>query len=294
MTIDAQAVLPEYIRQAFHGSEGESQRLGIAWDYGWKVGNVVVSQVLNPNRAVWSARLREKLQVEQLRISQPVRSTDSRFMNAGWRANVWIEGEPAARADEVLSAAQRLDAALAKLDVPEALREMDVSDPFSVADHAAWSEDPAAVATALFRRDSGARGFEAVQERTRKAMAMRMIDRIAPRLVTLDVDAQVCHADMAATTLFSGVQVPGLTDIVPVVRPCGYTAAVAAFDSLALQSVDERIIRRFSHVPHFEQLVLRAAVYRLLLHGTLPNAKTNAYSKLEQAAESALRGALQQ
>ncbi|MFC6318372.1 TIGR02569 family protein [Corynebacterium gerontici] len=292
--MDARAALPEYIRQAFHASEGESQRLGVAWDYGWKVGNVVFSTVLSPNRAVWSARLREKLQVEQLRVSQPVRSTDSRFMNAGWRANVFIEGEPAARADEVVSAAVRLDTALSQLETPEPLREVDAGDAFSVADRAAWSEDPVAVATGLFQRDSGLDGFEAVQARTRRALAMRMIHSIAPRLEHVDADVQVCHADAFGTTLFSGTQVPALSDVVPVVRPFGYSAAIAAFDALVLQSVDEGILRRYMHIPNFDQLVLRAATYRLMLHGTLAEAKTNSSSKLEQAAEAALRGALPQ
>ncbi|GGG76117.1 TIGR02569 family protein [Corynebacterium pelargi] len=286
--------LPEHIRNAFHAPDEEPQRLGAWWDYGWKVGSVVFAQAPSPNRAVWSARVREKLEVEHLRISRPIRSTDSRFINAGWRATTFIEGEPAARADEVVAAALRLDAALAHVALSDALRDVDASDPFSVADHAAWSRDPAAAVMALFGQGAGERGFEATQRRTRRSMAMRMVDQLAPRLVELDAEVQVCHADMLATTVFQGAQVPGVCDIVGVARPYGYSAALAAFDSMVMQASGEAIVQRFAHVEHFAQMVARAAIYRLVLHGIHPEANSNSSSKLEQTCTSLIRGGLPQ
>lgn len=144
----AAAILPEHVMQAFHAS-GQPRRLSLAWDYGWRVGAVAFSRAVSTNRAAWSARIREKLQVDGVRVVRPVRSADSRFINAGWRASSFVPGELELRPDETLAAALRLDEALREVEIPEYLRLKDqgtpASDPFRLADAIAWAESPADV-----------------------------------------------------------------------------------------------------------------------------------------------------
>ncbi|MBZ8176900.1 TIGR02569 family protein [Corynebacterium poyangense] len=228
---------PEHVQAAFHADRGPIERLDAAWGYGWRVGQVCVSRALATDAAGWSARVREKLKVEGLRIARPLRSTDGRYVVSGWRASSWIEGKPARRVDEAVAAALRLDAELSTLSValPEAKGKGTV---FDQADRSATAGE-----------DHG------------DALAARLI-RNTP---FCDAPDQICHADMLGTTIFHQGNIPALTDIVGTRRPRGYTAALCMIDGLITGAVDPGIIHRWRHIPHLEHLLFSALTYRVLV-----------------------------
>ncbi|MCF4006091.1 TIGR02569 family protein [Corynebacterium uropygiale] len=228
---------PEHVQAAFHADRGPIERLDAAWGYGWRVGPVCVMRAMASDSAGWSARVREKLSVEGLRIARPLRSTDGRYVVSGWRASSWIEGTCARRVDETVGAALRLDDALSTLNVPLP----DQPHGGSVFDQA----DQAAAAG----EDHGS------------ALAARLI-RNTP---SCEAPLQVCHADMLGTTIFHGSNKPALTDIVGTRRPHGYSAALCIIDGLMMGAVDARIIHRWRHIPHLESLLFQALTYRVLV-----------------------------
>ena len=57
--------------------------LGAGWEGGWRCGEVVLSMVADHARAAWSAKVRETLFVDGVRLARPVRSTDGRYVVAG-------------------------------------------------------------------------------------------------------------------------------------------------------------------------------------------------------------------
>ncbi len=121
--------------------------LGSSWEGGWRCGEVVLSMVADHARAAWSAKVRETLFVDGVRLARPVRSTDGRYVVAGWRADTFVAGTPEPRHDEVVSAAVRLHEATAKLERPRFLTQPPVApwadvDVFIAADRAAWEERP--------------------------------------------------------------------------------------------------------------------------------------------------------
>ena len=121
--------------------------LGASWEGGWRCGEVVLSMVADHARAAWSAKVRETLFVDGVRLARPVRSTDGRYVVAGWRADTFVAGTPEPRHDEVVSAAVRLHEATAKLERPRFLTQPPVApwadvDVFIAADRAAWEERP--------------------------------------------------------------------------------------------------------------------------------------------------------
>lgn len=265
-------VLPAHVRDSFHVDSSPAKRLGPAWDYGWQVKNVVLIQVTHPDRAAWSSRLRETLKVEGVRIVSPIRTTDGRFINAGWRASNFVAGELARRADETIAAALRLDAALAQVPIPDSFHVIDYQDVFSVADHAAWSEnhDVVVLDTTDPTHETVVKFMPKVREWMRP-----LVDAQGKAL-----PKQVTHADMFATTLYAGEQVPTVTDIVGVVHPYGYTAALAVVDALLMDAVDIGVIDRFRHVVALEQLILRALLYRLYVHALHPDTSSNTGTNL--------------
>lgn len=279
--------LPDYVCGIFRASDRTPQPLGPVWDNGWRVGQTVISRVLDPVAASWSAKVREQLRPDGVRPARPVRSTDGRYVVSGWRASTFLEGEPLARTDETVAAALRLADALAPLPVPEHLTAPvgtpdGMTDLFAVADRAAWSADPASVlAPAL--------GLDATASETQRA-GMTMAALVTRTLEPVGGARQVGHADMFATTLFSGNLPPVVTDIVGVAHPHGYTAAQVIVDALIAGAVDDRIIARYSHLPDIGQLMRRALLYRLYLHALLEDADPNASAKLARVVELILSG----
>jgi uncharacterized protein (TIGR02569 family) len=106
---------PEHVLSAFGLTGVQPVALSGSWEGGWRCGEVVLSIVADHARAAWSARVRETLFVDGVRLARPVRSTDGRYVVAGWRADTFVAGTPEARHDEVVSAAVRLHEATGKL-----------------------------------------------------------------------------------------------------------------------------------------------------------------------------------
>ena len=83
---------PEHVLSAFGLSGVRPIPLGAAWEGGWRCGEVVLSMVAENARAAWSARVRETLFVDGVRLARPVRSTDGRYVVSGWRADTFVAG----------------------------------------------------------------------------------------------------------------------------------------------------------------------------------------------------------
>jgi uncharacterized protein (TIGR02569 family) len=85
---------PEHVLAAFGLVGVQPTSLGLAWDGGWRCGEVVLSMVADHARAAWSAKVRETLFVDGVRLARPVRSTDGRYVVSSWRADTFVAGTP--------------------------------------------------------------------------------------------------------------------------------------------------------------------------------------------------------
>src|SRR5262245_1931118 len=138
---------PDHVLGGFGLTGWDPAPLAGGWEGGWRCGEVVLTLVADHARAAWSAKVREGLFVDGVRLARPVRSTDGRYVVAGWRADTFVVGTPEPRHDEVVSAAVRLHEATAKLERPRFLTQPPVApwgdvDVFIAADRAAWEERP--------------------------------------------------------------------------------------------------------------------------------------------------------
>ena len=82
---------------AFGQKGGRPEPLGEGWEGGWRSGEIVLSLVADHARAAWSAKVRETLFVDGLRLARPVRSTDGRYVVSGWRADTFVSGDRTGR-----------------------------------------------------------------------------------------------------------------------------------------------------------------------------------------------------
>lgn len=271
---------PEHVLAAFGLTGVEPASLGASWEGGWRCGEVVLSMVAENARAAWSARVRETLFVDGVRLARPVRSTDGRYVVSGWRADTFVAGTPEPRHDEVVSAAVRLHEATSKLERPRFLTQGPATpwaevDVFIVADRAAWEERP------LQSIPPGARPTQMTED---AEQSIELVNHLAKLRKPTRSPTQVVHGDLYGTVLFAGTAPPGITDITPYWRPASWAAGVVVIDALAWGDADDGLIERWGALPEWPQMLLRALMFRLAVHALHPRSTSEAFPGLARTA----------
>ncbi|MBT0565649.1 TIGR02569 family protein [Williamsia sp. CHRR-6] len=272
---------PDHVVKAFGLTGPAPIALTREWEGGWRIGEVVLSLVPDHPRAAWSAKIREDLYVDGLRVARPLRGTDGRYVVSGWRADTYIAGSPEPRHDEVVSLANRLHQATADLERPRFLTQppappfTDV-DVFNAADRAAWEDVP--------MRSARGAGF-AEPTSPDGAKSIEMLKTLATLRKPVQAKPQLVHGDLFGTVLFAGAAAPGITDIVPYWRPAPWAAAVVVVDALAWGGADEDLVERWSDLPEWPQMMLRALIFRLAVHALHPRSSAGALVGLSHVVD---------
>lgn len=271
---------PDHVLSAFGLAGVKPVYLGANWEGGWRCGEVVLSLVADNARAAWSARVRETLFVDGVRLARPVRSTDGRYVVSGWRADTFVAGTPEPRHDEVVSAAVRLHEATGKLERPRFLTQGPTApwgdvDIFIAADRAAWEERP------LSSVPPGARVAPPTADAER---SVELVEQLATLRKPTKSPNQLVHGDLYGTVLFVGTAAPGITDITPYWRPASWAAGVVVVDALSWGDADDGLIERWNALPEWPQMLLRALMFRLSVHALHPRSTAEAFPGLARTA----------
>lgn len=267
---------PGHVLAAFGIKDGEPQLLGDDWDAGWRCGEIVLTPITDHPRAAWSAKVRESLFVDGLRLARPVRSTDGRYVVSGWRADTFLAGSPEPRHDEVVSAGVRLHEATAALERPRFITQAPVPpwtdiDVFVVADRAAWEERPLQTLPL---------GAPEIPDSEDRQSSRELLGQLARLRKPTQSPSQLVHGDLYGTVLFAGASAPGITDITPYWRPASWAAGVAVVDALSWGEADEGLIERWEILPEWSQMLLRALIFRLAVHTIHPRSTPAAFPGL--------------
>lgn len=259
------AALPQHVRTAYGVREAEPVPIEYGGLPAFRCADVVIRPVRDNVVAAWSARVLDGLRADGLRIARPLRSSDGRWVVAGWSACQYLPGRPDARYHELVAASLRLHAAMASVKRPRLLDDRD--DLVSRADAAAWGER-------MITLDPVVGG--------------RLFDDLAARRRQLKRPSQVVHGDLFGTVLFDGDADPAIVDLVPFWRPVEWAAAVIVVDALAWGGADPALLRAWSHLDGWPQVLLRALMFRVALHGQHPGASAVTLRGLEHTAELVL------
>lgn len=267
---------PEHVLGTFGIKDGDPEAL----DDGWRYGEIVLSLVGDNARAAWSAKVRESLFVDGLRLARPVRSTDGRYVVSGWRADTHVAGTPEPRHDEVISAGVRLHEATAELERPRFLTQAPVPpwtdiDVFTAADRAAWDDRPL---------QGPMPGAPEVPDTGERRQSVELIGQLAGLRKTVRSPSQLVHGDLYGTVLFAGAAAPGITDITPYWRPAAWAAGVTVIDALSWGEADDGLIERWDALAEWPQMLLRALMFRLAVHALHPRSTPEAFPGLLRTA----------
>ena len=193
--------------------------------------------------APWLADRLSAVEEQGFRIARPVAALDGRWILAdGWAAWTFVEGRPAESEDvpEVIAAMQVLHRALGQIEKHPLLEE----------NTSAWG---------VAHRRFWARSVEGVHPRLAGLVGAlyACYERLPP------LPCQLIHGDLnAENVLLAPGCPPGFVDYTPFWAPAGFAVAMFA-NWIGPRKGDLSVLRTFEDIPHFHQLLLRAAVRML-------------------------------
>jgi uncharacterized protein (TIGR02569 family) len=213
----------------------------------WAVGDVVLKPVDDTVQHAWVSEVFESWPRDSgVRVPQPLRRSGGDLTAAGWAAHRWLDGETArAGADPTRfhETWRRFHAVTATLERPSFLDTR--ADPWSFGDRVAWE-------------GMAPQGSPAT---------LALLQRLLPRLKPVDLTDQVVHGDLGGNVLFAPGLPPAVIDWPPYFRPAAWALAVVAADAVCWEGAPLSLLDAWSDVPHWDQLLLRAAVYRIATRG---------------------------
>jgi uncharacterized protein (TIGR02569 family) len=233
---------PEHVRAAFGVPADVPQLLSGGRGQAYRCGSVVLKPVSDHAEASWLAGTFEQLSVPGVRIARPVRSSDGRWVIAGWTAHRFVSGRTAPRFDEVIAVGLALHEALAGVAKP---RFLDVRDDlYAWADRISWGDLPAA------------------DDRLGDGVGATAFATLAAGRRPIELPHQLVHGDLTGNVLFAGSAPPAVIDITPYWRPVSWATAVVVVDAIAWGGADLDLATG-QQTAHWRQVLRRALMCRL-------------------------------
>jgi uncharacterized protein (TIGR02569 family) len=213
----------------------------------WRAGDVVLKKIGHDDEHAWLCEVYDAWPASDVvRVPMPLRTADGAWSHDGWGAHTWLPGHPAGpEADShwFRATADAFHAITATLDPPAFVATRD--DAWSHGDRVAW-EGAAPVGSAA---------------------TLELLSAAEPLLGPIDQPVQVVHGDLAGNVLRAPGRAPAVIDWPPYIRPAGWALAVAAMDAVRFGGADVALLDRWSDIEEWDQLLLRALIYRVATRG---------------------------
>jgi uncharacterized protein (TIGR02569 family) len=202
-------------------------------------GNLVLKPLdVGEPELEWQAGILGSIHCSRFRVAHPRRANNGSLVVDGWCAWERVEGRHEARRwPEIIAAGERFHAAIADVPRPELIGQR--TDPWAIGDRVAWGELPISE-------------LSHVKHLARLCAALRPVHQ--PR--------QLIHGDLTGNVLFADDLPPAIIDFSPYWRPTGFAAAIVVGDALVWEGADAAILDAVGHIEQFDQLLLRALIYR--------------------------------
>ncbi|MEU9603270.1 TIGR02569 family protein [Streptomyces sp. NPDC048057] len=223
----------------------------------WRAGGVVLKPAASAETAWRAGVLRHVSEDAGFRVARPLPAADGSWSKGGWEAWALVGGAPDPhRADDVVRAGEAFHVAIAGLPRPHFL---DVRDhPWARADRLAWGE----------------------RELTPDAPGADLLTPLLAAREPVSVPAQLVHGDLLGNVLFAPGRPPAVIDWAPYWRPAAWASAVVVVDAVCWWGAERSLVERWSHLPQWRQMLVRALVFRIATHSEpLTTAERDAYAK---------------
>ena len=211
--------------------------------HAWTDGRLVVKPVGCVPEHEWVCEVYAHWTATTVRVPEPVHAKDRDTWSVdGWGAHVFLAGRDAeltAELDLVKEAGAAFHEAVRDLPRPDFMDGRD--DPWAYGDRLAWEDvEPEA--------DEGTGALIETLLAHRRPVATR---------------PQVVHGDLLPNVLVADGAPPGIIDWPPYFRPAGFGEAIAVHDAVTFRGAPTTLLDDWRTGADWEQLLLRAALYRL-------------------------------
>jgi uncharacterized protein (TIGR02569 family) len=235
------------VRQAFAADGEEPRLLPGGQSRAWRCGDLVLKPVEHEAEHDWVAQVFVSWPAGDLvRVPVPVAARSGDLVYDGWAAHRWVDGRDASMRGEpnlVRRGCEDFHAVIADLERPAFLDERD--DPWSFGDRVAWEG----------------------QQPQGSTLTLRLIESGLAALRPVRSAPQVVHGDIGGNVLVADGLPPAVIDWPPYYRPAGWALAVAAVDAICWDGAPITLLGEWSDVPEWDQLLLRAVIYRIATRG---------------------------
>lgn len=223
---------PDSVLRAFDLT-GTPERLVGGQGESWRIGDVVVK----PEGEAWVHQLLAALpESDAVRIQRPVAARDGWFVVAGWSATRWLPGQHEEhRHDDIIRAGVKFHRLLTDVPRPPQLDQR--TDPWSYGDRVAWGE--------------------------RSIPDVPALQELAALRRPVDLAQQLMHGDLGGNVLFAAGLPPAVIDFSPYWRQPAWATAIVVVDAMAWGTGDSGLAERWSHLPEWPQLLVRALLFRM-------------------------------
>jgi uncharacterized protein (TIGR02569 family) len=231
---------PQHVLDAFGARETPTPLAG-GRGLAWRAGTIVVKPADSSEEILaWQAEVLAGIRSEGFRVSRPARSLTGALVIDGWSASTFCVGrhEPR-RWTDVIAVGRRLHAALEGIPRPAFISSR--SDPWAVADRAAWGDSP----IAPYR-------------------SAPHVARLEATLAPVHAPSQLIHGDLTGNVLFDEAQPPAILDLSPYWRPVEFASAIVVADALAWEGAEAFELEPAFTVDSFGQLLARALLFRIV------------------------------
>lgn len=205
----------------------------------WLAGDLILKPFdVTEAELEWQAELLSSISCDGFRVARPKRAQDGTLVVGGWCAWERVEGRhEEGRWTEIIAVGERFHAALVGAPRPSFLARR--THPWAIGDRVAWGE-------------LSADGFVHVKH----------LRRLARALCPVEAPSQLIHGDLTGNVLFADGAAPAIIDLSPYWRPAAFASAIVVADALIWERADEDILGSVEHIEQFDQLLLRALIYR--------------------------------
>jgi uncharacterized protein (TIGR02569 family) len=221
------------------GAEGRLAPLEGGRGSSWMAGDLVLKPLdLSERELEWQAGVLASIRCSGFRVAHPRRAANGSLVVDGWCGWERVEGRHEARRwTEIIAAGERFHAAIADVARPAFIGQR--TDPWAIGDRVAWGDLPASE-------------FSHVKHLARLSAALQPVHQ----------PNQLIHGDLTGNVLFADALPPAIIDFSPYWRPTGFAAAIVVGDALVWEGADAAILDAVIHIEQFDQLLLRALIYR--------------------------------
>jgi uncharacterized protein (TIGR02569 family) len=207
----------------------------------WRAGDVVLKPAEGEAETRWRSEVLAALPPDpRFRVARPVRAAGGDWLAGGWAAAEAVTGHARPhRVDDVIRAGEAFHEVIAGLPRPSFLD--DRRDAWTYGDRLAWHEPVPPGSTAP------------------SVHLPPLIDARRP----VAAPEQLVHGDLIGNVLFAPGAPPAIIDWPAYWRPPAWAAAVVVVDALCWHGAPARVIDRWAHLPAWDQMLIRALIYRI-------------------------------